>query len=229
MNKITSQNDNADARASARQSVYKLCVEWQDVQNSLTVLQPAKYSSDDYDRTNLLKVCFYGDFSALKILESGGIDIHQKDEEALRFAARGGQTEMVGYLFDNGADIHAVGDSALRLAAKRGYFEIVDFLTARGANTNKLTAEEHEAYDAYKTKRKMQQDKLAVIHKVWQDEKNITAIFNPKIWTGHTNEMLELWNEIPQALQVCLDFPHLVAQVQHESLRKNKKKPVFVR
>lgn len=230
MNKEMQQNDNADARTSARQSVYKLYVEWQDVQKSLVTIKTSQEIPADYDSLNVLKVCFYGDFPALKILEAGGIDIHDNNDETLRFAARGGQVKMVNYLLDNNADIHAVGDSALQLAALAEHFEIVDLLKERGANLNKLNADQKKSYDDYKAEEKRHQEKLAVIYKTWQAEKKLTAVFNAKTWAGHTNEMTVLWDKIPEPLKNGIDFPHLVAEAQHEYSRQNKpKKPVFIR
>ena len=69
-----------------------------------------------------------GHLEVVKCLVEHGADIHAYNEEALRFAASQGFLEVVEYLIDKGADIHAYDDCTLRLAAVNGHLDVVEYL-----------------------------------------------------------------------------------------------------
>lgn len=56
--------------------------------------------------------------------------------DALRRAARNGDTRTCAVLLDAGANVHALGDDALRAAVKRGHTDTVRVLLAAGANVH---------------------------------------------------------------------------------------------
>lgn len=56
--------------------------------------------------------------------------------DALRRAARKGDTRTCAVLLDAGANVHALGDDALRAAVRRGHIETVRVLLAAGANVH---------------------------------------------------------------------------------------------
>jgi hypothetical protein len=233
MNKELTQNDNAEARVMAVQAVEAVCAEWERLQQRLVSIAYPKaqpIAPDDYVKTNVVNVCYYGDMPSLQILIEQSADLHIDNEKPLHMAADAGQTEMVRFLLNNNADIHATEDLALRWAVRKERFGTADLLVERGADVSKLRPIDFHLYAAYKVEQEFYHEKLSVIHNNWQTEKNLTAVFNAKTWAGHVNEMAALWDTIPEPLQAGIDFPHMVAEARHESLRKNKvKKPIFVR
>ena len=66
----------------------------------------------------------------VKILLKAGADVHADDDEALCLAIGGGHTEIVKILLEADTDVHADNDYALRLAAEYGHTEIVKILEA---------------------------------------------------------------------------------------------------
>jgi hypothetical protein len=74
------------------------------------------------------------DVSTWKFLIESGIDIHAKDDEALRLASFYGHLEVVKVLIEAKANVHAKDDEALRVASKNGYLEVVKVLLEAGAN-----------------------------------------------------------------------------------------------
>jgi ankyrin repeat protein len=75
-----------------------------------------------------------GNLECIKTLRYQGIDVHTRDDLALRIAADSGHFEVVKYLIEHGANIHASNDQALRASAANGYFEVVKYLVNNGAN-----------------------------------------------------------------------------------------------
>jgi hypothetical protein len=233
MMKKTPQNDNADARTMAVQAVEAVCAEWERLQQRLVSIAYPKaqpIAPDDYVRTNVINVCYYGDMPSLQILIEQSADLHIDNEKPLHMAADAGQTEMVRFLLNNNADIHATEDLALRWAVRQEHFGTADLLVERGADVSKLRPIDFHLYAAYKVEQEFYHEKLSVIHNDWQAEKNLTTIFNAKTWAGHVNEMVTLWNQVPEPLQRGIDFSHMASQARQESLRKSKtNKPIFVR
>jgi hypothetical protein len=230
MNKETTQNENA--RALARQAVTDLCAAWETVQNSLVYTPTARLKQKfpiDYDDQSLMDVIIYGDIPALETLIVQGANIHANKQD-LRRAVSNKQYEMVRFLLDHHVDVHSDDDAALKAGIEVKDFEIVDLLVNRGAFTSELSPEFYAVYKAHKTEQKEQHEKRALIQREWRADKNIATVFNAKTWAGHTNEMTVLWDKIPEPLKNGIDFPHLVAEAQHEYSRQNKpKKPVFIR
>jgi tRNA threonylcarbamoyladenosine modification (KEOPS) complex Pcc1 subunit len=74
--------------------------------------------------------------STWKFLIESGINVHAKDDEALRVASCYGQLELVKVLLKAGANIHARDDDALRVASKNGYLEVVKVLLEAKANVH---------------------------------------------------------------------------------------------
>ena len=62
------------------------------------------------------------------------VDIHYKNDIALRLASDFGRTEIVKLLIANGANVQAEDNEALAFAAKSGHYEMVKLLIANGAN-----------------------------------------------------------------------------------------------
>jgi ankyrin repeat protein len=256
MIKKTPQNDNADARASARQAVTDLCAAWEAAQRPPVAVGQKLKTPEIYDRTNIILVVVFGDVPALekliaegadvgvrqllqtaaehghdemvKVLLANHVDIHEDDDHALKRAVKGRHLETVRLLLNNGADIHAEGDYALRSSIDRGFFEIADLLLERGASMELATFIQINAYVQYSENEKSEKLREDLLRIEYQGK--ITAVFNAKTWAGHVNEMVTLWNKIPEPLQTGLDFPHMVAEAQHEYSRQNKpKKPVFIK
>jgi len=78
----------------------------------------------------------HGDTAAVVALLDAGSDLHRDDDNALRVAAKNGSLETVELLLARGANVHADNDAALRHAADQGHTDIVKLLLAAGADVN---------------------------------------------------------------------------------------------
>ncbi|KAJ3281874.1 hypothetical protein HK104_011223 [Borealophlyctis nickersoniae] len=67
-------------------------------------------------------------------LESGGLDVHIRNDWALRRAARDGYLELVKLLLEKGADPHAEYEEALSGAAASAHLEVVRLLLEKESN-----------------------------------------------------------------------------------------------
>jgi ankyrin repeat protein len=76
----------------------------------------------------LIEACTRGDLSVVKECLKQGADIHDWNNLALRWAARGGYLEVVKYLIEKGAYIHARDDESLWCAARNRHLQIVTHL-----------------------------------------------------------------------------------------------------
>jgi len=70
-----------------------------------------------------------------KAIDSG-VDIHYKNDTALRIACESGSYDIVKYLLENGADVHVDTDASIYHASYRDYTDIVKLLVEHGANIN---------------------------------------------------------------------------------------------
>jgi ankyrin repeat protein len=130
-----------NGRVLAQQRLTQLQADWTaasslaDLGLRKSPMPPAKPMPlpTDYDRTNVIQACRYGDLSALQELLAQNVDIHENDDHALQWAAQNGHTEIVGILLDLGADIHVHDDHCLKIAADQGHTDTVRFLLDRGA------------------------------------------------------------------------------------------------
>jgi ankyrin repeat protein len=86
---------------------------------------------------SIIQASKFGNVGAVKKLLKEGADIHDDNDNALRWACNNGHLEVVKLLLENGADVHADNDDSLRLASKRGYLKIVKLLIQHGADINK--------------------------------------------------------------------------------------------
>lgn len=217
------QDEGANNRDKARHEVERLCAVWQAVNISFSNVK--EKLPDNYNSADLIQVCRYGDLPALKTLMAQGIDFHQKDGIALRWAAANGHIDMVRYLLDNEADIHANADSALFGAVINRQFKTVDFLLERGAFFSGLTTEQCEAYDAARDEeQRIIRQKEAVRAMAKQ---SLTEIFNAKTWAGHAPEMRALWGQLPEVLQSEIDFSHALAAVNVQTMKQYRPKIVL--
>jgi hypothetical protein len=220
---MMTQDDSANDRDKARHEVERLCAVWRAVNISFS--NAKERLPDNYDSADLIQVCRYGDLPALKALMAQGIDFHQKDGVALRWAAANGHIDMVNYLLDHEADIHANADGALLSAVINRHFKTVDLLLERGAFFSGLTTEQCEAYDAaQEEERRIATQKEAVCAMAKQ---SLSEIFNAKTWAGHASEMRALWSEVPAVLQSEIDFSHVLAAVNIQTMKQYRPKIVF--
>ena len=83
---------------------------------------------------SLINASKNGILPVVKYLTENGANIHDGDNEALRFASANDHLPVVEYLVENGADLTAVDNQAVRSASKYGYLEIVKYLVEHGAD-----------------------------------------------------------------------------------------------
>src|SRR5206468_3246709 len=69
------------------------------------------------------------------------LDIHTKNDSALRYACYGGHTDVVKILLENGADYNVDNYYPFIIAVSKGYIGIVDVLL--GYNYELLFVNEH--------------------------------------------------------------------------------------
>ena len=62
------------------------------------------------------------------------MDIHYKDDSALKWAAVNGKTDTVKFLVEQGADIYSQDQDALRYSAKSGQTEVAIYLIDKGCD-----------------------------------------------------------------------------------------------
>ena len=80
---------------------------------------------------------FYGREDLVIIALNRGADIHNKDDEALRYASSHSPAEIVRLLLENGADVHARNDESLkRVVGRRGTEDVVKLLLEYGADVH---------------------------------------------------------------------------------------------
>jgi hypothetical protein len=89
---------------------------------------------DERMETKFIDAARDGNLSLVKQCLIAGVNVHAKDDEALRLAAKKGNTEILKVLLANDANIHAMDDYALRWAVWNGHVEVVLILLANGAN-----------------------------------------------------------------------------------------------
>jgi ankyrin repeat protein len=213
-------------RAEAWQAVEQMKSQWQQVLAQIpTRLPPPEKIPDRYDKNDLQQVCLLGDFPAVQAIINKGADIHLGTEHALIVTALSGYIDIVRLLLKHGADIHARNDRAVAQAAEKGQFAMVDFLLGQGALIDAIHPEDLEEYDRYKVDK--QQDQLQLAEFAQKLAKPLTAVFNAVTWAGHSKEMVQLWQTVPEELQSGIDFPHLYAEAQIQFNRQKHKKVVL--
>jgi hypothetical protein len=55
-------------------------------------------------------------------------------------------------------------------------------------------------------------------------EDTLKDIFNPQAWVGKTQEMEELWNDVPKRLHKHFDFAAALAEARRGTLKQNAPK-----
>lgn len=126
-----------DSRVLAGQAVAQLCREWEAVVKPRVkqLVANPRIKPENYDKTNLIHVCDLGDFPAFLDLIANGVDIHKDGDLALKWAARGGNFEITGYMLAHGSDINAQnGGSILSWVSYADNFEMLRFVLDKGAD-----------------------------------------------------------------------------------------------
>jgi len=93
-----------------------------------------KYSNILITNDNLIKYSKEGNLEIVKYLVENGVDIHYKNDKALRKSAREGHIEIFKYLVENGADIHADNDYAFSWSVVNGESRLVKYLIEKGVD-----------------------------------------------------------------------------------------------
>ena len=81
------------------------------------------------------------DITFIKFLIDNVKDIHENDDEMLRYASIDGHLIVVKYLIEHGANIHANNDEALRKCAEYDCIEMVKYLVENGADMSLLNSD----------------------------------------------------------------------------------------
>jgi len=85
----------------------------------------------------LLSAVEAGNTDIVRLVIRRGVNVHAKNDEAIRFASMRGYTDIVRLLIDAG-DVHVKNDEAIRFASMHGYTDIVRLLINAGANVSYL-------------------------------------------------------------------------------------------
>lgn len=92
------------------------------------------------DNKRLALAAQKGDFASVRKLVETGINIHFKDDYALRLAASGGHTEVVCYLCDHGANITACVGNAKIACCIDNSADVIPELLINKENASKMSA-----------------------------------------------------------------------------------------
>ncbi len=101
---------------------------------TLTALWRCRVNIHEKEDDALHWAAHEGHLSVVKFLLEKGASIHSQDGQAICWAAFNGHVDTVRLLLDHGADIHTNEDDALCWAAFEGFFDVVELLVERGAN-----------------------------------------------------------------------------------------------
>lgn len=58
-------------------------------------------------------------------------------------------------------------------------------------------------------------------------EENLKEVFNGKAWAGKPEEMLKLWQDVPEKLKKTFDFEAALAEAKRETLKQHAKRLKF--
>lgn len=86
-----------------------------------------------------------GSLERVKALVDLGVNLHAREDFALRWASHLGHLELVQHLVDRGANIHARDNCAIKRASLHGHIQVVRYLTEKGADPH---ADDHQALKA---------------------------------------------------------------------------------
>lgn len=134
-----------------------------------------------------------------------------------------GDIPALQVLIDHGLDIRKDNDAAIFHASENGRFEMIRFLLEQGAPLERLSPQSIKYYDTYRTA------KLEMAKSMVQADQSLGAIFNAQTWVGHVPEMRALWQQVPEPLQSELDFQHVLAETQVQTLKQRKSKVIFTK
>jgi ankyrin repeat protein len=165
-----------------------------------------------------------GHTKTVELLLERGAHIHANDDRILRWAARNGHADIVGILLNHGADIHAENDQALQWAADNLRVETMDVLIEHGAPMGKLTKAQHQSYIEYK---QTQSEKINDF--IISAKPTLTEIFKAATWAGHSREMTQLWQQVPDPLKAEIDFQQVLSGAKIQNIKREKPKVIFVK
>jgi ankyrin repeat protein len=126
-----------------------------------------KHHQDEFMEGNLQKTDYIWVCAALdqvdfvKYLISKKVDIHVRQDKALRFAAARGNTEIVKLLLEAGADPSAEYDQGLGYAASNNNIEMVQLFLDYGADPFSVKVEEYHW---------MRPETAGLLHKYMKDK-----------------------------------------------------------
>jgi len=111
--------------------------EWEERWHKRSRLSQRSSLNKKADISNdLIDAAEKGNLELIKKLVEQGVDVHARDDAALRWAAESGHLDVVKYLVEQGANVHAGDDLALRWAAGNGHLDVVKYLVEQGANVH---------------------------------------------------------------------------------------------
>ena len=111
------------------------------------------------------------DLKAIKLLCKYNIDIHYKNDYALRWCSTNGKNEIVKFLIEHGADVTAYNNYALRWSANNKYFSTVKILIKALPEINY-----EKLYNEYKKNKRF----LKVLFEVFEENRKIYTFKDTK-------------------------------------------------
>jgi len=74
------------------------------------------------------------DVSTFEYLINQGVDVHTKNDYAVRWASENGHLDVIQFLISKDADIRAKNDDALKRASEKGHLKVIRLLISNGAD-----------------------------------------------------------------------------------------------
>lgn len=192
--------------------------------------------TDQYFDTPLEMAIRRGHLPVVKALVEAGADVNRPSDDGdnpLDLAQFFGEKEIAKFLKKNGAvkkppedddDGYSAYGGSRRTAARRGSDDYFDddyyYLdSAERARRDKSAAPVRGSRSAAP-----QPADPAPAEEPKFREETLKDVFNARNWVGKTEEMKQLWTEVPKKLQKTFDFAAALSEARHETLRVNAPK-----
>lgn len=204
---------------------------------------------DVYGSTPLMAAVRNNRLAIVKALVEAGADFDRTDytgNNALETAENCGHTKIASYLRSEGATYYTgsswdddddwmhsgrKGNTSSKRSSRGGngwddddfgFDDDDDVKPKKKKAAPKKTAAKRTAVPSVGTMADSEGGNAApAAPKITFREDNLKDIFNPKSWTGKTEDMEKLWDEVPTKLKKKFDFAAALAEARRDTLKQN--------